>query len=139
MSEVTKACLRDKGIKSWFPIQSHCFQPIFEGKNILARDITGSGKTLAFAAPIVDQLRVQGDIGNGKIKALVLAPTRELAQQIAGVFMSLMGTEDEFKVLCTFGGMGMERQGDALRSGVDIVVGTTGRTLDFVNRGDLVL
>lgn len=69
----------------------------------------------------------------------MLAPTRELAQQITSVFRDLMGSEDEFKVLCTFGGMGLERQGDALRGGIDIVVGTTGRTLDFVNRGDLVL
>lgn len=57
MSEVTKACLRDKKITSWFPIQAHCFRPVYEGCNILARDITGSGKTLAFAAPIVEQLR----------------------------------------------------------------------------------
>ena len=69
----------------------------------------------------------------------MLAPTRELAQQITKVIESLKWESEEFRTLCTYGGLGLERQLEALATGIDIIVGTTGRTLDFLNRGAIDL
>jgi ATP-dependent RNA helicase DDX21 len=66
---------------------------------------------------------------------MILAPTRELAQQICKVLESLSATPGEFKTVCTYGGMGMDYQARTLEEGVDFLVGTTGRTLDFINKG----
>jgi ATP-dependent RNA helicase DDX21 len=68
-----------KGIKTLFPIQQECFYPIFERKDVIARDLTGSGKTLAFALPTIEFLRSKRLLGSRNVQAIVLAPTRELA------------------------------------------------------------
>lgn len=75
--------LAARGITSLFPIQQHCFYPIYEREDLIGRDLTGSGKTLGFALPIVEYLRKNKFLGQRKIQAVVLAPTRELALQVS--------------------------------------------------------
>ena len=71
--------LKSRGIPSLFPIQQHCFYPIFNREDVIARDLTGSGKTLGFGLPLIEYLRKNRFLGQKKIQAIVLAPTRELA------------------------------------------------------------
>lgn len=71
------------GIKSLFPIQVECFYPIYTRKDLIGRDLTGSGKTLAFGLPTIEYLRKNRFLGSGKIQAICLAPTRELAIQVS--------------------------------------------------------
>jgi len=71
-----------RGIVNLFPIQQHCFYPLYNREDLIARDLTGSGKTLAFGLPIVEYLRKHKLLGHGRIQAIVLAPTRELALQV---------------------------------------------------------
>lgn len=73
------AKMKARGIMNLFPIQEHCFYPIYNREDLIARDLTGSGKTLAFALPIVEFLRKNGCLGKRRLQAIVLAPTRELA------------------------------------------------------------
>lgn len=81
--EKTAAKLKARGILGLFAIQQHCFYPIYNREDIIARDLTGSGKTLAFTLPIVEYLRKNNMLGKRKLQAIVLAPTRELAIQVA--------------------------------------------------------
>jgi superfamily II DNA/RNA helicase len=71
--------LKSKGYANLFPIQQHCFYPIYQRNDLVARDLTGSGKTFAFGLPIIEYLRRQKALGTRKIQAIILAPTRELA------------------------------------------------------------
>ena len=71
--------MKARGIMNLFPIQEHCFYPIYNREDLIARDLTGSGKTLGFALPIVEYLRKNGCLGKRRLQAIVLAPTRELA------------------------------------------------------------
>ena len=68
-----------RDIKNLFPIQQHCFYPIFNREDVIARDLTGSGKTLAFCLPITEYLRKNNMLGKRQIQAIILGPTRELA------------------------------------------------------------
>ena len=68
-----------RGYKSLFPIQQHSFYPIYNKEDIIARDLTGSGKTLAFCLPLTEDLRRQRKLGQRKIRAIMMCPTRELA------------------------------------------------------------
>ncbi len=86
LTQQTQTNLIAKGITSLFPIQQHCFQPIFNREDLIARDLTGSGKTLGFALPVVEYLRKQRLLGTRKVQAIVLAPTRELAIQVSNTF-----------------------------------------------------
>lgn len=83
ITDKSRALLRLKGIKYLFPIQQDCFYPIFNGQDLIGRDLTGTGKTLAFVMPLVERLRKQKLLGTRKIQAIVLTPTRELAVQVS--------------------------------------------------------
>lgn len=72
-----------RDIKNLFPIQQHCFYPIYNREDIIARDLTGSGKTLAFCLPITEYFRKNNLLGKRKIQAIILGPTRELAIQVS--------------------------------------------------------
>ena len=87
-----------------FPVQAQCFDQVFYGQDMMVSDSTGSGKTLAFALPLVESLRNQKLFGRGKLQALCLAPTRELAVQITNVFAKLRHYEKEFKIVTLYGG-----------------------------------
>ncbi|CAI2364260.1 unnamed protein product [Moneuplotes crassus] len=134
---VTK--LQGLGISYLFPIQAECFRPIYSGKDVIGRDLTGSGKTLAFCVPLVEKFRKEGLIGSGKssLKAIILAPTRELALQVSKVLKCLRHHGDEFRVITVYGGVPIHVQTKELQSGVDFFVGTTGRVMDHIRRGNI--
>jgi ATP-dependent RNA helicase RhlE len=108
------------------PIQRDGIPPALEGRDLLATAMTGSGKTAAFALPILQRLLGKK---RGTTRALVLAPTRELAAQIVEHFNAL-GRHAGLKAAAIYGGVGMQPQERALRSGVDIIVACPGRLLD---------
>ena len=134
--------LADLGAASPFPIQAATIAPILEGKDVLARGRTGSGKTIAFGAPLVESiLRSQAgkrrEFGRSP-KALILAPTRELALQIDRTIQPIARSVGLFTTQ-VYGGVPQARQVGALKKGVDIVIGTPGRIEDLQNQGKLDL
>jgi superfamily II DNA/RNA helicase len=133
----SKDSLMEKGYASLFPIQQHCFYPVYQRNDIIARDLTGSGKTFAFGLPVVEYLRKMKLLGTRKVQAIVLAPTRELALQVTNEMSKLKHYEGEFKIVTVYGGVNIEDQIRQLRQGVDIFVGTTGRVLDHIERGNI--
>ena len=114
-------------------IQTETIPYVFSGIDILAQAQTGSGKTGAFGIPIVDIVRRSEDL-----QSLVLAPTRELAQQV-GEQLRLMARAKGLKVSIIFGGTSIERQIQDLKKRPQIVVGTPGRVIDHINRKTLKL
>ncbi|MCH6230688.1 DEAD/DEAH box helicase [Microbacterium sp. CFH 31415] len=134
--------LADLGAATPFPIQAATITPILEGKDVLARGRTGSGKTIAFGAPLVESvLRSQAgqrrEFGRAP-KALILAPTRELALQIDRTIQPIARSVGLFTTQI-YGGVPQGRQVGALKKGVDIIIGTPGRIEDLVNQGKLDL
>ncbi|MBN9215247.1 MAG: RNA helicase [Microbacterium sp. SCN 70-200] len=134
--------LADLGAASPFPIQAATIAPILEGKDVLARGRTGSGKTIAFGAPLVESvLRSQAgkrrEFGRSP-KALILAPTRELALQIDRTIQPIARSVGLFTTQI-YGGVPQARQVGALKKGVDIIIGTPGRIEDLQNQGKLDL
>lgn len=113
------------------------FKNVYNREDLIVRDLTGSGKTLGFALPTVEYLRANKLFGTKAVQAIVLAPTRELALQITRVFNDLKHSEKEYNVLAVYGGVSIDDQTYQLRKGVDVFVGTTGRVLDHINRGNL--
>ena len=134
--ELLKA-LTDKGYTDPTPIQAQAIPVILGGQDILARAQTGTGKTDAFALPLVEILSRKK--GNGRHpRALVLAPTRELALQVAD---SIKAYARRVSMRCTvvYGGVRIRPQIDRLRRGIDILVATPGRLLDLAGRRHLNL
>ncbi|MGV9195386.1 DEAD/DEAH box helicase [Microbacterium sp. MC2] len=134
--------LADMGATSPFPIQAATIAPILEGRDVLARGRTGSGKTIAFGAPLVESiLRSQAgqrrEFGR-RPKALVLAPTRELALQIDRTIQPIARSVGLFTTQI-YGGVPQARQVGALKKGVDIIIGTPGRIEDLHEQGKLDL
>ncbi len=137
--------LADVGYESPSPIQTATIPPLLEGRDLIGQAQTGTGKTAAFALPIlarISTLHVAAKPSGPKQtrpQALVLAPTRELAIQVAEAFQRYAAHLPDFHVLPIYGGQGYEPQLTALRRGVDVVVGTPGRVIDHLNRGTLDL
>jgi len=109
-------------------IQSLAIPEVLAGRDVLAAAVTGSGKTAAFGLPILDRLL---DKPRGTTRVLVLAPTRELAAQIAA-HLSDLARFTPLKAAAVFGGVGMQPQVEAFRRGVDVLVATPGRLLDHM-------
>jgi ATP-dependent RNA helicase RhlE len=119
------------GFETPTPIQREAMPPALSGRDIIATAETGSGKTAAFLLPIIERLR-RGK--SGCTRALILAPTREIAAQTAQQAVALTrGTA--LRTVAVYGGVAMEHQRQALRSGYEIVVATPGRLLDHHRRG----
>jgi ATP-dependent RNA helicase DeaD len=118
------------------PIQREAIPPLLEGRDLVGQAATGTGKTAAFALPLLHRLP-DGDRGR-QPSALVLAPTRELAVQVAEA-VTRYGAGLGARVLAVYGGQPITPQLKALQKGVDVVVGTPGRVLDHLNRGSLKL
>lgn len=117
------------------PIQEQAIPHLLAGRDLLGCAQTGTGKTAAFALPIVHSLYTRGDLTRKRLpKALVLAPTRELAAQVASCFTAF-GKFSGIKTAVIFGGVGQGPQVAALRNGVDVLVATPGRLLDLMNQG----
>lgn len=144
ISKKTAELLEKAGIKELFPIQQQTFDLVYEGKDIMGRDITGSGKTLAYALPLVERFRAENVFktrsksGDKSHLVLVVVPTRELVLQVANVFNQINDAE-EFHVQPVYGGAAMGPQVEGLRRGAEIVVGTPGRILDHLEHGTLKL
>lgn len=118
--------IRDMGFEEATEIQQKAIPIALAGKNMLGTSFTGSGKTAAFVLPIINQLFKNKKEG---IQALVLAPTRELAQQIDEQFWSL-GYHAGISSVCVYGGSNWSDQEKAMKAGVNVVVATPGRLLD---------
>lgn len=116
------------------PIQDAVIPVMLEGRDVIGQAQTGTGKTAAFALPILQRLAPE----TGQVQALILAPTRELAIQVAKAFETY-GCHRRVRVLAIYGGQPYGPQIDRLRRGVDVVVGTPGRVLDLIQRDDLDL
>ena len=127
--------LNDAGYESPTPIQALTIPPILEGKDIIGQAQTGTGKTAAFALPILSQV----DVSNNDPQALVLAPTRELALQVAEAFQGYASHIKGFHVLPIYGGQSYQVQLKQLRRAAHVVVGTPGRVIDHMKRGTLKL
>ena len=125
--------LKEKGYTTPTPIQEKSIPFILEGRDIFGSAQTGTGKTAAFALPILHKLHTTQGQKKG-IKALVLAPTRELAQQISDSFRDY-GNKLNLKHTVVYGGVSQRTQTDAIRNGVDILIATPGRLLDLMNQG----
>lgn len=134
ISPIHKA-LKNEGYIKPTPIQEQSIPPILQGKDFLGCAQTGTGKTAAFAIPVLQLLSREPRVVKGKqnIKALVLAPTRELAIQIGESFTSY-GKYMGLKNTVIFGGVSQNPQTVALKSGVDILIATPGRLLDLINQ-----
>ncbi len=135
ISEAICSGLEAAGIVTTFPIQALTLPLALRGQDIIGQARTGTGKTLAFGIPL---LELVGDFATGAPKALVVLPTRELAIQVADDLRTA-AVNLRARVLTVYGGRAYEPQIDALRAGVDIVVGTPGRLLDLAERGHLDL
>ena len=127
-----------------FPIQEMTLPIALLGTDLIGQARTGTGKTLAFSIPVLQRVVVPHDPDHTELaapdkpQALVITPTRELALQVAGD-LELAGSKRGARFVTVYGGVPYEPQLDALKSGVDVVVGTPGRLLDLANRKALDL
>lgn len=136
LSKVMMQALARAGYEQPSPIQAALIPHALDGFDVMGQARTGTGKTASFAIPILEQL--ESIKKNPLPQALILVPTRELATQVHGELMKLAyGCPTESVVLC--GGKLMQRQLRALKSGVQVVVGTPGRVIDHLQRGTLRL
>ncbi|MGB3295267.1 MAG: DEAD/DEAH box helicase [Phormidesmis sp.] len=127
--------LDDAGYETPTPIQALTIPPLIAGQDIIGQAQTGTGKTAAFALPILSHI----DTTNNRPQALVLAPTRELALQVAEAFQGYGKYIDDFHVLPIYGGQSYQIQLKQLRRAAHVVVGTPGRVIDHIKRGTLDL
>ncbi|MFI5929960.1 DEAD/DEAH box helicase [Micromonospora sp. NPDC051543] len=128
------SALTAQGITEPFPIQSATLPDSLAGRDVLGRGRTGSGKTLAFGLPLLS--RTAGRKARpGRPLALVLVPTRELAQQVTTA-LAPYARAVGLRCATVVGGLSLQRQADALRAGAEVVVATPGRLHDLINRGD---
>jgi superfamily II DNA/RNA helicase len=129
------AALARDGITDPFPIQALTIPDALAGRDLCGRAKTGSGKTLAFGLPLLERI---GTAEPHAPRALVLTPTRELANQVKNV-LAPFGKLRGLRVAAVYGGVSMDKQIAALRKGVDAVIGTPGRLIDLLERGELSL
>ncbi|MGW8482285.1 DEAD/DEAH box helicase [Microbacterium sp. NPDC055903] len=140
-SNITET-LANMGAATPFPIQAASIPAVLEGRDVLGRGRTGSGKTIAFGAPLVESILTsqagkKREFGRSP-RAIILAPTRELALQIDRTIQPIARSVGLFTTQI-YGGVPQARQVGALKKGVDIVIGTPGRIEDLINQGKLDL
>ena len=127
------SALAGLGYETPTPIQAHSIPALLEGDDLLAQAQTGTGKTAAFALPILSKLHLE----TRAPQALVIAPTRELAIQVAEAFQSYAKHLKEFHVTPIYGGQDYAIQLRALKRGPHVIVGTPGRVMDHLRRGTI--
>ena len=130
--DIVDALARD-GIETPFPIQELTIRDGLAGRDLCGKAKTGSGKTLAFGIPLLERV---SKAQPRKPTALVLVPTRELANQVFEVLAPLAKLLGR-RVKAVYGGVGFEPQIDALKKGADVIVGTPGRLIDLMERGEV--
>lgn len=126
--------LNKMGIKKPMPVQEQAIPALFAGRDVIARAQTGTGKTLAFLVPLAEKI----DVKKAYVQALVITPTRELSQQIAGEFKKIIG-DSAIKVLAVTGGRDFELQKNKLDGKSHVLIGTPGRLLDHIKKGNTSL
>ncbi|KAK5935148.1 hypothetical protein CgunFtcFv8_020534 [Champsocephalus gunnari] len=138
ISQVTIDKLKARGVTYLFDIQSKTFDSVFDGEDVIAQARTGTGKTFSFAVPLVEKLqRDPVDSARGRApKVLVLTPTRELAIQVAKDFKDVT---KRLSLTCFYGGSSYNPQIEAIRNGIDILIGTPGRIKDHLQNQKLDL
>jgi ATP-dependent RNA helicase RhlE len=129
LSARTTATLQHLGFTTPSPIQDQCIPPALEGKDIIGLANTGTGKTAAFLLPIIEKLSTSGNL----VSVLVLAPTRELAQQIDEEFRRFSSGQRLYSTLVV-GGMNINRQIQQVKRGPHVIIGTPGRVKDLIDR-----
>lgn len=129
------AGVKAAGFAAPTPIQTQAISPVMERRDVMGLAQTGTGKTAAFGLPILHRLM---DRRRGRIGALIVAPTRELAEQIEQAIKAL-GRRTGLRTATIYGGVGFNPQIQKLRRGVDIVVACPGRLLDHIGRGTIDL
>ncbi len=143
----TAEALEAVGIISPFPIQEMTLPVALSGKDVIGQAKTGTGKTLGFGLPLLDRVTVPADVEAGRAapealtdapQALVVVPTRELCQQVTNDLLTA-GKVRNVRVTAIYGGRAYEPQVEALKKGVDVVVGTPGRLLDLAGQKKLDL
>lgn len=127
--------LKSLGIAAPTPIQEQTIPSVLEGKDVIAKAQTGTGKTLAFVLPILEKI----DVHNSDVQALILTPTRELAQQISKEIKRMIENVEGIHVLAVYGGKDVEHQLKKLKGARHIVVATPGRLLDHIRRESIDL
>ncbi|MCD0245778.1 DEAD/DEAH box helicase [Xanthomonas melonis] len=135
LSDAVMKAVAAVGYESPSPIQAATIPALLAGRDVLGQAQTGTGKTAAFALPVLSN----ADLHQVKPQALVLAPTRELAIQVAEAFQKYAEAIPGFRVLPVYGGQPYAQQLSALKRGVHVVVGTPGRVIDHLDRGTLDL
>ncbi|WP_338339094.1 DEAD/DEAH box helicase [Xanthomonas euvesicatoria] len=135
LSDAVMKAVANVGYESPSPIQAATIPALLAGRDVLGQAQTGTGKTAAFALPVLSN----ADLHQVKPQALVLAPTRELAIQVAEAFQKYAEAIPGFRVLPVYGGQPYAQQLSALKRGVHVVVGTPGRVIDHLDRGTLDL
>jgi ATP-dependent RNA helicase DeaD len=135
LSEPVLKALADVGYESPSPIQAATIPALLQGRDVLGQAQTGTGKTAAFALPALSRI----EAATKKPQVLVLAPTRELAIQVAEAFQKYAAHIPGFQVLPIYGGQSYGPQLAGLRRGVQVVVGTPGRVIDHIEKGTLQL
>lgn len=135
LSEASLNQLEQLGFEKPTQIQQEAVPALLEGKDIVGQSQTGTGKTAAFSLPALEIV----DSNNKAVQALILTPTRELAQQVGEAIQDFCSREKKIYALTVYGGQSIERQISRLRRGVQIVVGTPGRIIDLLERKELSL
>ncbi len=123
--------LTKMGIKKPMPVQEQAIPALFAGRDVIARAQTGTGKTLAFLVPLAEKI----DVSKNYVQALVITPTRELAQQVYTELKKILG-ESEIKPLAVTGGRDFESQKYKLEGRSHVLIGTPGRLLDHIKKGN---
>ena len=133
-SEIQKA-VEDMGFEEASPIQSLAIPQILAHKDVTGQAQTGTGKTAAFGIPLLENI----DSNDKNLQAIILCPTRELAIQVAEELKKLSKYLPKIDVLPVYGGQPIGKQSRVLKKGVHIVVGTPGRVIDHIQKGNLEL
>ena len=137
LGEALCASLKEQGFERPTTVQAEAMEPMLARKDLIVQSKTGSGKTLAFGVPLLE--RYQGSESESKKpRAIILAPTRELAHQVSTELRKI-GEPLGVRVFAVYGGVSIGRQVAVLKSGIDILVATPGRLLDHLRRENVML
>ena len=134
ISEARAEHLEKNGLTTPTQIQSQAIPQLLAGRDVVGQSQTGTGKTAAFSLPILERI----DVSRTEVQALILTPTRELAVQVCQAIRDF-NIDRHLWILPVYGGQAIERQTRRLKQGVHIVVGTPGRIIDLMERGELKL
>ena len=135
ISDEIKKAIEDRGFTKTTPIQRMAIPDALNGIDITAQAQTGSGKTVAFAIPVLEKIFIP----DRSPQAIILCPTRELCMQVADEMAKVGSKIKKLKILAVYGGQPIGKQTRVLKKGVHVVVGTPGRVIDHIERGNLEL